>query len=127
MLAGPLHSPHLVTSGLDCTWITTEEECAEVTSEVHYIYVGAEDIPNVARGCLTTLYQHTRISVFNRNSTNIDCGTEIPDAGNKTIDCVCKGKGMTALPIGNATAKALFLAQQGGYLCLFEPKPNEWA
>ena len=109
---------HLVTSGLDCTWITTEEECVQVSSEVYYIYVGAVDVPGLPRGCFSVPMEYNTWMVhFNTNQqTNIECGSEVPEAENRTADCVCKGEGVTALPIGNVAAYALFQAQQGEYL-----------
>jgi len=37
-------------------------------------------------------------SAFNTNQTDIDCGNKIQGV---SADCVCKGKGMTALPMGD--------------------------
>ena len=103
MLAGLAgHSPHLVTSGHDCSWITTEEECKKVTSEVHHMYLGAEDYPEAPRGCITFEYAGVRCSVFNSNENDTPCGETVEQNGvSAKVDCVCKGAGMTALPLGD--------------------------
>ena len=113
----------LVTSGHDCCrWITTEEECKEATSEAHHIYLGELALPDAARGCITFKQEMGIYSAFNTNQTDIDCGNKIQGI---SADCVCKGKGMTALPKGDQNVAIPAPQEQGGYLGVFEPKPNE--
>ena len=105
-IAAQLHSPHLVTSGFDCTWITSAEECNQTTSEAYQAYLGSSqdglDLDEAPHGCLTFDYSGIRVSAFNYLQTDIPCGAEICEGENCiTMDCVCKGNGMTALPMGD--------------------------
>ena len=104
MLAGY----HLVTSGHDCTRITTGEECEKATTELDHFYMGAFEADEGPRGCLTTLYDEDtgmRTSVFNSYQSDKPCGfpSHAEDPESAPVECVCKGLG-TPVPRGNATA-----------------------
>ena len=98
----------MVTSGLDCTWITTGEECEKATAELDHFFMGEYAADEGPRGCVTFLYSEDtalRASVFNSYQSDKPCGfpSIVEDPESPPVECICKGKG-TAVPRGNATA-----------------------